>query len=337
MEEMILNIIHTGLERCYDMYGREIPCQGTGQDAAFKLGVPWPAPRFSVLSHDLVRDELTNLEWSRKANFFDFPLTWQETLDEIKKLNREGFDGYSDWRLPNRREMRSIISHGQRKPALAEGHPFTDVFLGWYWTSTTSALAPGYAWYVHLEGARMFYGGKEQRYLAWPVRGNSRHIPRTGQSECYDSRGEVITCSGTGQDADINAGHPWPVPRFNRQGLEVTDHLTGLIWHDPEVFAGQAVNWQQALDMVQQLKGGNEWRLPNINELESLVDASAHSPALPSGHPFTGLEDGYWSSTTSFFEPDWGYVLYLRKGAVGVGCKPGPEFRVWPVRSLHSR
>jgi hypothetical protein len=78
---------------------------------------------------------------------------------------------------------------------------------------------------------------------------------------------------------------------------------------------------------------GCKWRLPNINELESLVDASAHTPALPLDHPFTGLNDGYWSSTTSFFEPDWAYVLYLNKGAVGVGFKPGAEFYVWPVRS----
>jgi len=331
---MTLHIIHTGLEKCYDLYGREIPCHDTGQDAAFKPGIPWPAPRFTSLSKNRVLDELTNLEWTCKANFFDFPLTWQQALDEVREMNREAYDGFRDWRLPNRRELRSIISHGQSKPALPAGHPFTDVFLGWYWTSTTSALAPAYAWYVHLEGARMFYGGKEQRYLGWPVRGNSRHIPRTGQSECLDSRGEVITCSGTGQDADINAGQPWPVPRFSRQGQEITDHLTRLVWLDPASFAGQAVNWQQALDMVQQLKGDSEWRLPNINELESLVDASVHSPALPEEHPFTGLGDGYWSSTTSFFEPDWAYALYLKKGAVGVGYKPDSGFYVWPVRSL---
>ena len=331
---MTLNIIQTGLGKCYDLYGREIPCHGTGQDAAFRLGVPCPASRFTSLSKNRVLDELTNLEWALKANFFDFPLTWQQALDEVKEMNREGFDGYNDWRLPNRREMRSVVSHGQRKPALPAGHPFTDVFLGWYWTSTSSALAPAYAWYVHLEGARMFYGGKEQRYLAWPVRGNSRHIPCTGQTECFNTRGEVIECAGTGQDPDISAGQPWPVPRFSRQGREITDHLTGLIWLDPGESAGRAVSWQQALDTVQQLKGHSEWRLPNINELESLVDASAHSPALPEEHPFTDLRDGYWSSTTSFFEPDWAYALYLKKGAVGVGFKPDSGFYVWPVRSL---
>jgi hypothetical protein len=49
--------------------------------------------------------------------------------------------------------------------------------------------------------------------------------------------------------------------------------------------------------------GGNlQWRLPSINELETLVDCSRHNPALPDGNPFTHVRDGYWSSTTSIFE-----------------------------------
>ena len=38
---------------------------------------------------------------------------------------------------------------------------------------------------------------------------------------------------------------------------------------------------------------------------ESLVDCSEHSPALPPSHPFRDVREGYWSSTTSMFEPDW--------------------------------
>ena len=329
---MSRNIIQTGLDRCFDLYGREISCSGSGQDAALQVGEPWPQPRFTLIQEDLVRDELTGLYWTRKANFLDFPLTWNESLDEVKEMNKEGFAGFNDWRLPNRREIRSLISHGQRKPALPADHPFQDVFLGWYWTSTTSAMAPAYAWYVHLEGARMFYGGKEQRYLTWPVRGDPRHVTLTGQRECFDPYGRKISCSGTGQDPDIPVGEPWPGPRFSRQGDEILDHLTDLVWHDPGAFRSPTLNWEQALDMVSGIKKDDKWRLPNINELESLVDASAHSPALPELHPFTGLNDGYWSSTTSFFETDWAYVLYLNKGAVGVGHKPAQEFFVWPVR-----
>jgi hypothetical protein len=44
------------------------------------------------------------------------------------------------------------------------------------------------------------------------------------------------------------------------------------------------------------------------------------------------MQDVYWSSTTSLFEPDWAWALYLNKGAVGVGQKAQAHFHVWAVR-----
>ena len=82
---------------------------------------------------------------------------------------------------------------------------------------------------------------------------------------------------------------------------------------------------------------GSAWRLPTINELEALVDCATHSPALPSGHPFADVQDTYWSSTTSLYEPDWAWALYLEKGATGVGQKRFAEFSVWAVASTVDR
>lgn len=79
------------------------------------------------------------------------------------------------------------------------------------------------------------------------------------------------------------------------------------------------------------------WRMPTINELESLVDASECDPALPLEHPFLIRQQGYWSSTTSGFEKDWAYVLYMDKGAVGVGFKKKKEFHLWPVMSTQGQ
>lgn len=130
-------------------------------------------------------------------------------------------------------------------------------------------------------------------------------------------------------------GAPWPEPRLVSTQMGVLDRLTGLIWHTRTNLGGQAVNWSRALAVVNAYarKTQQPWRLPTINELESLVDASTHSPALPSPHPFLDIHDGYWSSTTSSFETDWSYVLYLNKGAVGVGFKNKSNFAVWPVMS----
>ena len=95
--------------------------------------------------------------------------------------------------------------------------------------------------------------------------------------------------------------------------------------------------WEDALGAVARLneqRGGqrHRWRLPNINELESLVDCSQYSPALPREAVVNSLCRGYWSSTTSLYEPDWAWGLYLEQGAVGVGQKAGAHFHVWPVR-----
>jgi hypothetical protein len=328
----------TGQADCYDIAGRVIPCENSGQDGEFQAGIAWPRERFA-LKGDLVLDQLTGLQWLKNANPAEFPVTWQEALDFIARMNRDKKEGYIDWRLPNRRELRSLMAFETRKPALPVDHPFENVFLGWYWTSTTAAIHPAYAWYIHMEGARMFFGRKEQYCLFWPVCGQGKGIlPVTGQKKCYDAEGSEVPCPGTGQDGELQMGLSWPETRFEVREAVVLDKLTGLFWlQDADVSSG-AMNWLEALHYVKNLKVGlpeisMRWRLPTINELESLVDCSRHTPALPSEHPFENIRDTYWSSTSSFFEPDWAWALYLHKGATGVGFKQEAGFHLWPVAS----
>ncbi|WP_267928625.1 DUF1566 domain-containing protein [Desulfolithobacter dissulfuricans] len=330
------HVAGTGQTRCYDSEGRETGCNGTGQDGELRPGEKWPDPRFHLMG-ETVLDNLTGLVWSRDANPGVFPLTWQEAIDRITELNREGFAGYSDWRLPNRRELRSLMSYQAKKPALPDKHPFTNVYLSWYWTSTTAVINPAYAWWVHLEGARMFYGSKSQYAFFWPVHGPGNNLlPATGQQHCYDSEGSITSCHNSGQDGEYQAGNAWPVPRFSTVKDAVLDRLTGLTWTRQANLCKAPVTWQEALRTVNDLNrsgfaGRHTWHLPSINELESLVDAGNHSPALPPDHPFTELQEGYWTATTSFFETDWAWVLYLHKGACGVSHKSRPLFHVWPV------
>ena len=329
--------LHTGQRTCHGDDGSEVVCAGSGQDAAFNVGALWPDPRFD-LRGDEVMDTLTGLIWCRNANLAEFPLTWQEALDFVAVMNREQRFGQRGWRMPNRRELRSLLSLQCRMPALPEQHPFMDVFNGWYWTSTTAAISPAHAWYVALDGGRMFYGGKDQSFMLWPVRGKGLSVvPRTGQSVCYDSAGKVIPCAGSGQDGELRYGAPWPEPRFEILHNGVLDHLTGLLWRRSANLTAQTVVWREALAAVAVLNredAGMNWRLPTINELESLVDCATHSPALPSGHPFTGVQDIYWSSSTSLFEPDWAWALYLEKGATGVGQKRYAQFSVCAVATF---
>lgn len=336
---MSQHILNTGQKHCFDTAGKGISCVDSGQDAEFQTGMSWPHPRFS-LDGKTVHDNLTGLTWSRDANPGAFPCTWPEALQAINTLNREVYCGHRDWRLPNRRELRSLMDYQTRKPALPQDHPFTNIFIHWYWSSTTAAIHPGYAWYVHLEGARMFYGKKDQEALFWPVRGTGNGLlAATGQNLCYDGDGKKIPCPDSGQDGEFRTGTPWPSPRFSviADNL-VRDHLTDLVWLQQTDLHTGKVSWQQALEAVKALKASQpgNWRLPTINELESLVDADAHSPALSKNHPFTNLQEGYWSSTTSSFETDWAWVLYMEKGACGVGYKPDSTFFIWPVTDFTS-
>jgi hypothetical protein len=329
--------LDTGQRTCHADDGREISCEGSGQDASFGVGAPWPEPRFDVRG-DEVMDRLTGLIWCRSANLAEFPLSWPEALDFVAAMNREQRFGQRDWRMPNRRELRSLLSLQTRLPALPEGHPFIDVFNGWYWTSTTAAISPAHAWYVALDGARMFYGGKDQSFMLWPVRGKDLDvIARTGQSLCHDTAGKAVSCAGSGQDGEFRYGTAWPEPRFEILQDGVLDRLTGLLWRRSAKLTPQPVVWREALAAVAALNhdgAAMTWRLPTINELESLVDCAAHSPALPSGHPFADVQDIYWSSTTSLFEPDWAWALYLEKGATGVGQKRFAQFSVWAVATV---
>jgi hypothetical protein len=139
-------------------------------------------------------------------------------------------------------------------------------------------------------------------YVVPAMRGNYTPVPKTGQMQSYVA----------GDDGTWKKGVAWPTPRFtdNHNGT-VTDNLTGLIWmQNASYFA--AKNWADAVSAANGLAAGpgendlkdgskaGDWRLPNVNELHSLVDYGHAGVALPADHPFLGVkwEIPYWSSTS---------------------------------------
>jgi hypothetical protein len=54
---------------------------------------------------------------------------------------------------------------------LPTGHPFSGVQLTFYWSSTTRAVSPGFAWGVFLRDGLTSASGKDNANLVWPVRG----------------------------------------------------------------------------------------------------------------------------------------------------------------------
>ena len=135
----------------------------------------------------------------------------------------------------------------------------------------------------------------------------------------YDGSIPLVSLAATGQqtsfvpgdDASLHQGVAWSASRFTNNGDgTVTDSVTGLVWLRDAGCLAPAV-WATAITEVGGLASGScgltdsskagDWRLPNLSELESLVDVSSAHPALTPGHPFQNVSTAiYWSSTSYF-------------------------------------
>lgn len=305
---MNLPLLETDQTRCYDPAGDRIPCSGSGQDAARPKRLEHGPSRFQS-REGTVLDTFTGALWCRNANPAEFPLTWEEARAFAADMAARRIFGQTNWQLPSRRLLFSLISHQHINPALPEGHPFENIFSGNCWTADTCSRLPDQAWHIHLGGGRIPHADKQGSSLLWPVCPPPAKPPAT----------------------------PAPSERFVVENSAVRDLLTGLHWLRDADAVGQPLSWHEALAAVERLNGAGalgpaDWRMPNIRELESLVDLFADSPALAPGHPFRNVREVYWSSTTSVYEPRYAWALYTRDGMVGVGFKPDAIFHLWPVR-----
>jgi hypothetical protein len=165
-------------------------------------------------------------------------------------------------------------------------------------------------------------------------------VSKTGQTLCFDAGGSLIDCVATGQDGEYQTGVSVD-PRFtdNADGT-VTDNLTGLIWLKNVDCFGHT-DWIRGLDLLNTLSSGacglsdgsvvGDWRMPNVKELQSLIDYGQFNPALPPGNPFSGVPGAYWSSSAYVYLPDTAWLVDLYYGRVTTNLKSQP-FLVWPVR-----
>jgi len=140
-------------------------------------------------------------------------------------------------------------------------------------------------------------------------------VPQTGQTTTFTP----------GDDGDVAAGVTLPTPRFTDNGDgTITDNLTALMWLKNANCAGVPASSQpNAIAAVAELNGTGkmngvdcgdvglhkDWRLPNIKELESLINFGFVNPAFSgasgttngtANDPFANFQifSGYWSSTT---------------------------------------
>ncbi len=340
----------------------------TGQTTSFKVGddgnIQAGAPlSYTVNSNGTITDNNTRLMWEKKAMLdgLDNPLnphdadniyTWDEAFDFIDRLNSPPcFAKRCDWRLPNIKELQSIINYEKAAPlpAVSEAFntnctfPSTDpngsCMANAYWSSTTRADSPANAWYGNFLGifTSSVASKSEASISVRAVRGGlldflrgmkgtvaapqkdklsaTQKFPATGQTASYR----------VGDDGDIQAGAALSY-KNNGDGT-TTDNNTKLMWENKVLLDGprnpgdpnnphDADNrymWDEAFTFIAQLNSPPcfanhcDWRLPNIKELQSIVNygnddpsvsEAFNSPDCASNPNGSCTADFYWSSTT---------------------------------------
>jgi len=150
----------------------------TGDDGDLEKGVPWPNPRFTDNENGTVTDNITGLIWLKDADCWG-TRSWSDAVTLCSELGSGTaacglWDNSNpgDWRLPNYRELFSLLDAENNYPALPDGHPFGDVQTLSYWSSTTYSNSPGNAWIVDMgDGGIASMNKTNFLNYVWPVKG----------------------------------------------------------------------------------------------------------------------------------------------------------------------
>ncbi|MCP4353986.1 MAG: DUF1566 domain-containing protein [Desulfobacterales bacterium] len=234
----------------------------------------------------MVRDNITGLIWEVKKNdgsihdkyntytwydsnpetnggYAGTPGNGTDTEDFINTLNSEIFGGFSDWRLPTINELASVANCENFRFVINSNY-FPDI-MSPYFSSTTYSRHSSYVWsFGSTSNGGFSRIGKAQASYVLAVRGENR-----------SSNHFIINSDNT-----------------------ITDTDTGLIWQMQT--ADSAMSWEEAIVYCENLSlaGYNDWRLPNIRELKSIVDYSRYDPAIDVEFFPDTLSSAYWSSST---------------------------------------
>ena len=308
-------IVDTGQTRSYDNT-REItyPDAGKpffGQDAQYR----GRAPAYRDNADGTITDLVTKLMWQKDPGP---KKTYQEAVAGAT-LCRTG--GYDDWRLPSIKELYSLILFSgedvdPRSTATGNLRPFidTDYF--------------GFVYGNPAKGERIIDSqiATSTKYVSTTMRGNETMFG----VNFADGRIKGYPIGSFGGPGGRSKGYYVFYVRGNTQYGKnkfrdngdgtITDRATGLTWMQKDsghLKAGPKqdgkMNWEQALRWVEGLHyaGHSDWRLPNIKELQSIVDYSrspdtTRSAAIDPLFNVTPIRDGlgkvnypfYWSGTT---------------------------------------
>jgi hypothetical protein len=283
-----------------------------------QAGIAWPDPRFTDNGDGTVTDTLTGLMWLKDGACLGRK-SWHNALNTIGSFNNTpeqykyicpSYKGtFSDWRMPDIKELESLIHYGvANSSSWLNMNGFSNVKSALYWTATTAVNASQALGVMMTSGALSAMTKANNRSGSYFITVRSTgsespyKVPESGQNISY----------APGDDADEQSGGLWPEPRFTDNGDgTVTDNLTGLMWLKDGVCLGKQT-WDDALSAIGGLNANPEpyncdgysaeytnWRMPNIRELESLINFGASDSSLwLNSNGFSDIKPAYyWTST----------------------------------------
>ena len=339
-------IVDTGQTKCYDNRNEIAPPKPGqpfyGQDAQFHNH-----PASYTLGADglTVHDNLTGLTWQRSPDTDgDGSLTRRDklTLRQAQalpaKLNAAKFGGFDDWRLPTIKELYSLFDARGTDPSGPGGND-------------TSKLTP----FIDTKFFKFAYGDPRagERVIDSQYASGTKYVGRGAHG--FDKLFGVNFADGRIKGYDLfmpggrmektffvlcvrgNPGYGKNDFHDNGDGT-ITDRATGLIWSKSD--SGKGMNWQEALAWVQRKNaekflGHDDWRLPSVKELQSIVDYTrspdtTQSPAIDPLFNCTSFDNEahqtdypfYWSATTHAGGMGGGAAMYLAFGRAAGWMSP---------------
>ncbi len=155
----------------------QVPKIGPGDTATAGVGKQWPTPRFVAdVSGSCITDNLTGLMWAKNASLLGSG-TWGTAQNNVSRMNTNSYAigyrlcGYTDWRLPNINELKSLVNYGVGTTGLAAWltfQGFTSVKSSYYWSSTAGGNG---ALNVHMNNGAVSSSSVSEPFYIWPVRG----------------------------------------------------------------------------------------------------------------------------------------------------------------------
>jgi len=164
----VLGLPRTGQTTSYTDY----------DDGYYEAGLPAGAGvRFVYNTDNTITDNVTGLDWIQNpaitsGDGFDFANTylWANAITAITAMNTANYGGHNDWRLPNLKELISIVDYGRIFPSINVS--FFTSLSDYYWSNTTHASITEEAWIVNFNDGVTATDSKDPaNYYVRPVRG----------------------------------------------------------------------------------------------------------------------------------------------------------------------